>query len=90
MFTPRLNTLWRRDLNKNIPDSIKNGGGVEVFSGFRRRRENNLRVEDGGLKAPIPEPVKDDFQKIQGGNGQQKSGSHPLDGLLKGFEDGLF
>jgi hypothetical protein len=47
-------------------------------------------VEDGGLKVPTPEPVEDDSQKIQGGNGQGKSGSHPLDEFLKGFEGALF
>jgi single-strand DNA-binding protein len=31
VFTPLLNTLWRRDPNKNIPDSIENGDGVNVF-----------------------------------------------------------
>jgi hypothetical protein len=31
VFTPPLNTLWRRDPNKNIPDSIENGDGVNVF-----------------------------------------------------------
>ena len=49
-------------------------------------RENNLKVEDGGLKVAIPKPVEDDSQRIQGGNGQGKSGSHPLDEFLKGFE----
>jgi hypothetical protein len=38
----------------------------------------------------ISEPVEDDSQKIQGGNGQGKSGSHLLDEFLKGFEDSLF
>jgi len=33
VFTPPLNTLWRRDPNKNIPDSIENGDGVKVISG---------------------------------------------------------
>jgi hypothetical protein len=46
-------------------------------------------VEDGGLKVPIPEPVEDDFQEIQVGNGQGKSGSHPLDEFLKGVEGSL-
>jgi hypothetical protein len=32
VFTPPLNTLWRRDPNKNIPDSIENGEGVKVIS----------------------------------------------------------
>jgi hypothetical protein len=46
-------------------------------------------VEDGGLKEPISEPLEDDFQKIQGGNGQGKGGSHPLDEFLKGLEGSL-
>jgi hypothetical protein len=50
---------------------------------------NNLKMEDGGLKVPTPEPVEDDPRKIQGGNGQGKSGSHPLDEFLKGFEGAL-
>jgi hypothetical protein len=53
---------------------------------FWGERENILKVEDGGLKVPISEPVEDDSQKIQGGNGQGKSGSHPIDDFLKGFE----
>jgi hypothetical protein len=32
VFTPPLNTLWRRDPNKNIPDSIENENGVKVIS----------------------------------------------------------
>ena len=63
--------------------------GVKVFSQIPGGRENILKV-DGGLKVPIPEPVEDDSQKIQGGNGQRKSGSQPLDELLKGFEGVLF
>ena len=54
------------------------------------REGNNLEVEDGGLKIPIPEPVEDDSQKIQDGNGQRKSGSHSLDDFLKGCEGSLF
>ena len=42
-------------------------------------------MEDGGLKVPTPEPVEDDAQKIQGGNGQGKSGSHPLETGLTGW-----
>jgi hypothetical protein len=53
---------------------------------FWGERENIVMVEDGGLKVPISEPVEDDYQKIQGGNGQGKSGFHPLDDFLKGFE----
>ena len=34
-------------------------------------------------------PVEDNSQKIQGGKGQEKSGSHPLDEFLKGFEGSL-
>jgi len=64
--------------------------GVNVLSENPGGEENNLKVEDGGLKVPIPEPVEDDSQKIQGGNGQGKSGSHPLDEFLKGFEGALF
>jgi hypothetical protein len=36
VFTPPLNTIWRRDLNKNIPDSIENRDGVMVFREFWR------------------------------------------------------
>ena len=46
-------------------------------------------MEDGGLKVSTPEPVEDDSPKIQGGNGQEKSGSHPSDGFMKGFENAL-
>jgi hypothetical protein len=61
-----------------------------VFGQIPGGEGNILKVEDGGLKVPIPEPVEDDFQKIQGGNGQGKSGSHPPDEFLKGFEGALF
>jgi hypothetical protein len=61
-----------------------------VFSLIPGRGDNNLKVEDGGLKVAIPEPLEDDSQKIQGGNGQKKSGSHPLDEFLKGVEGALF
>jgi hypothetical protein len=89
VFTLLLSTLWRRDLNKNIPDLIENGDRVKVFSQIPGERENNSKVEDGGLKKPIPEPVEDDSQKIQGGNGQGKSVSHSLDEFLKGFEGAI-
>ena len=39
VFTPPLNTLWRRDLNKNIPDSIENGDGVNVLREFQGGEE---------------------------------------------------
>jgi hypothetical protein len=48
-FTPPPNTLWQRDPSKNIPESIENGDGANVLSGFRGERDNNLKVEDGGL-----------------------------------------
>jgi hypothetical protein len=83
---PPLNTLHQRDLSKKILDSIKSGYRVSVF-GQIRGRENNLKVEDGGLKVPTPEPVEDDSQKIQGRNGLGKSGSHPLDGFLNWGEE---
>ena len=61
-----------------------------VFGQIPRGEGNNLKLEDGGLKVPTPESIEDDSQKIQGGNGQGKSGSHPLDEFLKGCEGSLF
>jgi hypothetical protein len=55
VFPPPLNTPWRRDPNKNILDSKENGYRVNVFSQIPGERENNLKVEDGGLKEPLPE-----------------------------------
>jgi hypothetical protein len=55
VFTPLLITLWRRDPNKNILNSIKDDHGVNVFSQIAGERENNLKLEDGGLKVPTPE-----------------------------------
>jgi len=90
VFTPVLNTVKEDEMVNIIEYSSDEPDGVKVFSENTGERENNLKVEDGGLKVPIPEPVEDDFQKIQGGNGQGKSGSHPPDEFLKGFEGALF
>ncbi|MFH1674330.1 MAG: hypothetical protein ABIF87_13015 [Pseudomonadota bacterium] len=90
MFTPVLNTVKDDDIVKIIEYSGDELDGVKVFSQIPGERENNLKVEDGGLKVPIPEPVEDDSQQIQGGNGQGKSGSYPPDEFLKGFEGALF
>jgi hypothetical protein len=38
VFTSLSYPLWRRDLSKNIPDSIENGDGVKVFSRFLGRK----------------------------------------------------
>jgi hypothetical protein len=35
-----------------------------VFGQIPGGRENNLKVEDGGLKVATSEPVEDDSQKI--------------------------
>jgi hypothetical protein len=64
VLTPPLNTLWRRDLGKNIPDSIRICDRVMVFGQIPGGEGNNLKVEDGGLKVATPEPVEDDSQKI--------------------------
>ncbi len=86
VFTPVLNTVKEDEMVNMMEYS---GDERKVFSQIPGERENNLKVEDGGLKVSIPEPVEDDSQKIQGGNGQGKSGSHPLDEFLKGFEGAL-
>ena len=84
-------TGWILEESVNIIQySGDEADGVKVFGQIPGERENNLKVEDGGLKVSLPEPVEDDSQKIQGGNGQGKSGSHPLDEFLKGFEGALF
>ena len=90
VFTPALNTVKEDEIVNIIEYSGDEPDGVKVFSQIPGGEGNNLKVEDGGLKVAIPEPVEDDSQKIQGGNGQGKSGSHPLDEFLKGFEDALF
>ena len=90
VFTPPLITLWRRDLVKTILDSIENRYRVLVFGQIPGGRENNLKLEDGGLKVAIPEPVEDDSQKIQGGNGQGEGNSYQIDQLFRGFEDSSF
>jgi hypothetical protein len=90
VFTPVLNTVKEDEMVNIIQYSGDEPDGVNVFSQIPGGRENNLKVEDGGLKVPIPEPVEDDSQKIQGGNGQWKSGSHSPEEFLKGFEGALF
>jgi hypothetical protein len=90
VFTPALNTVKEDEIVNIIEYSGDEPDGVKVFSQIPGGKGNNLKVEDGGLKVSIPEPVEDDFQKIQGGNGQGKSGSHPPDEFLKGFEGALF
>lgn len=49
MFIPPLNTLYRKDPSNIIPDSIKNGDGVKVLSGFRggESRKMNYQEENG-------------------------------------------
>jgi hypothetical protein len=89
VFTPELNTVNEDEIVNMIEYSGDELDGVNVFSQIPGERKNNLKVEDGGLKVPIPEPVEDDSQKIQGGNGQGKSGPPPLDEFLKGFEGSL-
>jgi len=89
VFTPVLNTVQEDEIVNIIEYSGDEPDGVKVVSEIPGERENNLKVEDGGLKVPIPEPVEDDSKKIQGGNGQGKSGSHPPDEFLKGFEGAL-
>ena len=90
VFTPALNTSKDDEIVNIIQYSSDEPDGVKVFSQIPGGRDNNLKVEDGGLKVSIPEPVEDDSQEIQGGNGQGKSGSHPLDEFMKGFEGALF
>jgi len=90
VFTPALNTVKEDEMVNIIQYSGDEPDGVNVFTQIPGDRENNLKIEDGGLKVPISELIEDDSQKIQGGNGQGKSGSHLLDEFLKGFEGALF
>ena len=90
VFTPTLNTVKEDEIVNIIQYSGDEPEGVKVFSQIPGGEGNNLKVEDGGLKISTPEPAEDDSQKIQGGNGQGKSGSYPLDEFLKGFEGALF
>ena len=85
VFTPVLKTVKEDEIVNIIQYSADELEGVKVFNQIPGDRENNLKVEDGGLKVPIPEPVEDDTQKIQGGHGQGKSDSHPPDGFLNGL-----
>jgi len=90
VFTPALNTVKEDEIFEIIQNSGDEPDGVMVFGQIPRGEGNNLKLEDGGLKVPTPESIEDDSQKIQGGNGQGKSGSHPLDEFLKGCEGSLF
>jgi hypothetical protein len=90
VFTPALNAVKEDEMVNIIEYSGDEPDGVKVFTQIPGERENNSKVMDSGLKIPIPEPVEDDSQQIQGGNGQGKSGSHPLDEFMKGFEGALF
>jgi hypothetical protein len=83
VFTPVLNTVNEDEIVNMIEYSGDELDGVNVLSPFFGEKENILKVV-------TPGPVEDDSQKIQGGNGQGKSGSHPLDEFLKGFEGALF
>jgi hypothetical protein len=90
VFTPVLNTVKEDEIVNIIEYSGDEPDGVNVFTQIPGDRENNLKVENGGLKVPTPEPLEDDFQKIHGGNGQGNSGSYPPDEFMKGFEGTLF
>jgi hypothetical protein len=46
VFIPPLNTLSRKDLDKNILDSIENGDGVKVLSDFGRGSRINFQEEN--------------------------------------------
>ena len=90
VFTPVLNTVKEDEMVNMIEYSADELDGVKVFGQIPGDREKNLKIEDGGLKVAIPESLKDDSQKIQGGNGQGKSDSHPPEEFMKGFEGALF
>ena len=90
VFSPALNTVKEDKIVNIIEYWGDELDGVKVFTQIPGDRENNLKVENGGLKVPISELIEDDFQKIHGGNGQGKSGSHPPDEFMKGFEGALF
>jgi hypothetical protein len=64
VFTPALNTVQEDEIVNIIEYSGDEPDGVMVFSQISGGGGNNLKVEDGGLKVVIPEPVEDDFQKI--------------------------
>ena len=68
VFTPLINTVKEGEMVNIIQYSGDEPDGVKVLSEIPGERENNLKVEDGGLKVPTPEPAEDDFQKIHGGN----------------------
>jgi hypothetical protein len=93
-----------KNLSKMTPHLCRKGRkhydpiGDPESGNFREfcRRSNRTLVErdrvceNFELSVATPDPVEDDSQKIQGRNGQEKSGSHPLDEFLKGSEDALF
>jgi hypothetical protein len=71
VFTPLLNTLWRRDLDKNIPNLIRKGEGVKVFLGISGREKMNcleifpvklqLLTTDPELLIQLPTRFRDQF-----------------------------
>jgi hypothetical protein len=83
VFTPVLNTVKEDEILNIIEYSADELDGVKVFSQIPGDEGNNF-------EKATAEPVEDDFQQIQGGNGQGKSGSYPPDEFLKGFEGTLF
>jgi len=52
VFTPVLNTVKEDEIVNIIEYSGDEPDGVKVLSEIPGERENNLKVEDGGLKVP--------------------------------------
>jgi hypothetical protein len=82
VFTPAINTVGEDEIVNMIEYSGDEPDGVKVLREISGGEGNNLKVA-------TPEPVEEDSQKLQSGNGQEKSGSHTLDGFLQGFDGAL-
>ena len=48
---PLLNTLWRRDPIKGIPDSIENGDGVKVLSRLQGEKIKSQEQNGHGMES---------------------------------------
>jgi len=74
LLTPRLNTLSQKDLSKNILDSIKNGGGVKVFSGFLGDKNKISRIQ----LAPSPSAISEAPSTAETADSAPDSSADPI------------
>ena len=74
VFTPLLNTLWQRDLNKDILDSMESGDGVKVFIGFLGDKNKIPRNQ----LAPSPSAISEAPSTAETANSAPASSSDPI------------